>query len=87
MGGGGLFGLRKRPYLAERDAVGHAEVPQAVAAGFAPVHALVTTGAEFDFEVHGLLIFLLQGVLGINPVWRPVTDPGLTLIMGNNRER
>jgi hypothetical protein len=51
------------------------------------VHALVTTGAEFDFEVHGLLIFLLQGVLGINPVWRPVTDPGLTLIMGNNRER
>jgi hypothetical protein len=51
------------------------------------VHPLVTTGAEFDLGVHDLLFFLLQGVLGIDPVWRPVTDPGLTPIMGNNRER
>jgi hypothetical protein len=79
-----MFRLRKSPFLAERDAIGHAEVPQSVTAGFPSVHPLVTTGAEFHLGDHGLR-FLLQNFVGMAQVAWPMPDTESTPIMANNR--
>ena len=76
----GLFGLRERSLLAERKAVGHAEIPQAVTAGLAPVRPFVATGDEFHFGDHGL-ISLATGLPGHGA---GITDHAENRINGTN---